>query len=190
VLPPKVSVFHVEVGIPNKKGGPLRSRRLELMLSLPVDFDFYTWSAMYPRQPCSEASCAFYLLSFLLMENAFAATKLKAVATWRISHRFLPFGRKCECVMCRHNFTSARILIACVPSGIASGVTCLLEPFAHALPPLGLLQCLTLLIVSGFVGPLKALLGGAPALVDRMERSQGRFAMKAVADTLESPVRT
>jgi hypothetical protein len=46
-VPPKVSVFHVEVGIPNKKGGPLRSRRLELMLSLPVDFDFYTWSAMF-----------------------------------------------------------------------------------------------------------------------------------------------
>jgi hypothetical protein len=44
---PQVSVFHVEVGIPNKKGGPLRSRRLELMLSLPVDFDFYTWSAMF-----------------------------------------------------------------------------------------------------------------------------------------------
>lgn len=37
----------MEVGIPNKNGGPLRSRRLELMLSLPVDFDFYTWSAMF-----------------------------------------------------------------------------------------------------------------------------------------------
>jgi hypothetical protein len=30
-----------------KKGGLLRSRRLELMLSLSVDFDFYTWSAMF-----------------------------------------------------------------------------------------------------------------------------------------------
>ena len=36
----------IEVGTPNKKGGPLR-RRLELMLSLPVYFDFYTWSAMF-----------------------------------------------------------------------------------------------------------------------------------------------
>ena len=40
---------------------------------------------------------------------------------------------------CRQNFASARILIACMPSGIASGVTCLLKAFAHALPPLALL---------------------------------------------------
>jgi hypothetical protein len=40
---------------------------------------------------------------------------------------------------CRQNFPSARILIACMPSGIASGITCLLKAFAHALPPLALL---------------------------------------------------
>jgi hypothetical protein len=84
---------------------------------------------------------------------------------------------------CRQNFASALILIACMPSGIASGFTCLLKAFAHALPPLALLtpkrdlRFRTALAITGAPsgGPWVKLANGRSSSIRTSARSSSKW---------------